>query len=111
VDDGEFKLRFLNPETLEKTDSDLMTADASASEVKSAIKDYYDDDWGSGITVTKKYFDVQGTELDDEDDEAFDHVQYEISLDDLIDGVTTNDIRVIQTSSVAIIEVELPEAV
>ena len=79
--------------------------------MRDAVKDYYDDDWDSGITVTKQYFDVQGTELDSEDDEAFDHVRYEITLKDLIDGVTTSDIRVIPTSTNAIIEVELPEAV
>ena len=79
--------------------------------MRDAVKDYYDDDWDSGITVTKQYFDVQGTELDSEDDEAFDHVRYEITLKDLIDGVTSSDIRVIPTSTNAIIEVELPEAV
>lgn len=79
--------------------------------MKDAVKDYYSADWGSGITVTKQYFDVQGTELDSQDDEAFDHVRYEITLRNLIDGVTTSDIRVIPTTSAAIIEVELPEAV
>jgi len=111
VDDGEFKLRFMNSETLDKTDSHSMRADASATEVRDAMKHFYKDDWGSGISVTKGFFDVQGTELESVEDEAFDHVLYEISLTALIDGVTTADIRVIPQGTNAIFETELPEAV
>ena len=88
-----------------------MRADASADEVRDAIKDFYWNDWGSGISVTKKFFDVQGTELESVEDETFDHVQYEISLTALIEGVTAADVRVIPQSTSAIIEAELPEAV
>ena len=110
-DEGEFKLRLMNSETLDKTDSRTMSAVASATEVRDAIKDFYEDDWGTGITVTKAFFDVQGAELESMEDEAFDHIAYEITLNALIDGVTTSDIRVIPQSTNAIIEVEMPEAV
>lgn len=88
-----------------------MSATATATEVRDAIKDFYDDDWDTGITVTKAFFDVQGTELDSMEGDSFDHIAYEITLNALIDGVTTSDIRVIPQTSAAIIEVEMPEAV
>jgi hypothetical protein len=110
-DSGEFKLRFMNSETLDKTDSGSMAADASADTVKAAIEGFYSEDWGTSITVEKTFRDVQDNELDSQEDEAFDHVEYMITLTKLIEGVTTADIRVITQGTEAVIEADLPEAV
>lgn len=106
-----FKLRFMNSETLDKTDSSSMAADASADTVKAAIEGFYWDDWGTGITVEKTFRDVQENELESMEDEAFDHVEYMITLNNLIEGVTTSDIRVITQGTDAIVQADLPEAV
>jgi len=64
--------------------------------------------------VTKQFFDVQGAEVESVEDEAFDHVQYEITLTNLIEGVTTSGstgIRVMNQGTEAEIRAVLPDDV
>lgn len=84
---------FYNPDQ-ERYQGELVAADASASTLKNAIKDYYDDNGFGNIDVNLTMFDADGIETT-ESDNATSYVYY-IALRDLINGMSVSSISVVK---------------
>jgi len=83
-----------------------VAADASAATLRTAIKEYYSDNFGSDIRVNLTMYDLNGTETDNST-EAITY-EYYVTLKKLINDMSVSDIRVIKTTSKSTIEVDLP---
>jgi hypothetical protein len=105
-DDGNYILIFQDPSDLSFHQGDAVAADASASTLKNAIKEFYSDTLNSNIDVNLTMYDVNGTETDNST-EAITY-EYYVTLTRLINDMSVSDIRVIKTTSKSTIEVDLP---
>jgi len=102
---------FTNPTDLKMTKSDLISASATAAELKAAIEEYYKEGTGIGsnIAVNMTWFDANGTETTNQT-EAVMSVYY-IKVLKLITGKSVSAITVLKTTTKATITVELPDKV
>lgn len=83
-----------------------MAADASASTLKNAIKDYYNDMGFGAPVVNLTMYDVNGTETTNATN-ATSYVYY-VTLQKLIDGMSVTSISVVKASTSSTITVDLP---
>jgi hypothetical protein len=83
-----------------------VAADASASTMKNAVKSYYSDNFGSGISVNKTMYDINGTETTNSTNAT--KIEYYIVLTRLINDMSVTGINVLKTTTNADIEISLP---
>ena len=64
MDDGEYILLLLNPNDLKTNKTAMISANATAEELKASVKDYYiyNDYIGSNVNTNRTWYDVNGTE-------------------------------------------------
>jgi hypothetical protein len=95
-DSGKYLLIFQGAD-LKKHQSELVTADASASNLKDAIKEFYIDNVGTNIDVNLTMYDVNGTETTNSTN-ATSYVYY-VVLRELITDMSVTSISVVKAST------------
>jgi hypothetical protein len=95
-DDGTFRFAFMNPTTFKKSASEEMRSNMSAGEISNSIKSYYNE-VGVNPVVTKINYDVEDNETDDA--EAIVKSVFEIKIDRLITGITTDGVTVARATT------------
>jgi hypothetical protein len=83
-----------------------MTADASASTVKNAIKSYYSSAFSSNINVNRTWYDSNGTVTTEWANTTT--VEYYVVLTRLISDMSVTGITVLKTGTNADIAITLP---
>lgn len=71
--------------------SDAMRATATASQVKTAIKKFFKDVWGSDITVVRTMYDLSGQEVSTLDENTT-SITYTVTVKKLLPGFSTSNI-------------------
>jgi hypothetical protein len=94
---GGYILIYTKPNDMSQHASNIIAADASANEFKSAIDGYYSGYFGSGITVNKTMFDINGTETTNSSLVVTN--EYYVTLTKLIDGYTVTSISTLSSGS------------
>jgi hypothetical protein len=107
VDGGKFKLIMMHPTTLKPTATeDYIPINATASDLRNNIKDYYQDNFGSGISVTREMFDANGTNTTNAT--LCQKSIYNVTLTRLISGVSVSNLMATKTGTAASISFLLP---
>lgn len=104
-DSGKYLLVFQKPD-LKTVQGELVAADASASTLKNAIKEYYEDNGFGNIAVNMTMYDSNGT-ITTNATNATSHVYY-VTLKKLINGMSVSGISVVKQSTQSKITVDLP---
>lgn len=110
VDAGQFKVVFMHPTTLKpNATKNYISMNATASELKSAVKDYYQFVVNCDIDVTRTMFNADGNETTN----ATEVVKsiYNITLTRLISGQSVSSIMTTKTGSTATVTVRAPSVV
>lgn len=107
-DDGVYILTYRNPVTMEYIQSAKITCWASPAEMAAAVRPYYVDTVGSGVSVTKVNLDVNRNPTLSTLPSDIKGYRYVIEVDKLIEGVTTQQILVAKVGTLAQITVKLP---
>jgi len=99
MDDGQYLLLMLNPNDLKTNKTSLISANATAEELKKSVKGYYEYNRyiRSGIRTNRTWYDVNGTETTNYT-EAVTAVYY-ITVNKLISPESASSITVIKTST------------
>ena len=108
-DDGKFVVVVQCPFTGLYNKSSEIPAKATESEVKNSLKAYYNQYFGSSITVTKVMYD--SSEAITTDEAASKKNVYTLALDKLINGQSVNGVMIAKTSTGSQIDFKLPEDV
>jgi hypothetical protein len=117
LDEGTFKMIYFHPTDLEVDPwaTEDISVMASANQVKNAVKWWYSNKFGSGITVDKEHFDADGVLITSEDDEVIESttakVVYTITLKKYITAKTATSITVMKSNSAATINILYPDDV
>lgn len=110
VDSGKFKVVFMHPTTLKpNATKDYISMNATAAELRDAIKGYYQYAAASDIDVTRTMFGSNGTETDNAT--LCTKSIYNITLKRLISGTSASSILTTKTGSTATITVRMPSEV
>jgi hypothetical protein len=84
---GNYKINFQDPSDMKYVKSESVSANATASEMKNAVKAYYSNKFGSDIIVNKTMYLANGTNTTNQT-AATKHV-FHIQLKKLITGIST----------------------
>ena len=108
MDEGQFLLLLLNPNDLKTSKTELISANATAKELRVAIMTYYERNKfiKSSISTNRTWFDVNGTETANYS-EAVMSVYY-ITVNRLISTPSASSISVIKAGTSATIVVDIP---
>lgn len=106
-----FVLTFQDPKTLKYVNSAPISTKAHTRQVRNAIRPFYKDSLNADIVVTGEYFDKDGNIVIKQNDSKVVKRVYTITLDRLIDGLTTSKILVAKTNTKATIKAETPDQV
>ena len=109
MDDGYFKLVFLNEANSFYTTSYDCSSMATASNLKSCIQSYYHDSCGGNPTVNGTFYDADGLEVEDPVEGG--SGEYYIHAGALLDGICSTSITVVKTTSTSTISVDLAKDV
>lgn len=105
-DEGEYIINFQNPNDLQYYQSSKIKANAGDWEFRNAIKSYYQNNFGSKITVTREIYGTDGIEVEKVKDAV--QIVYTIQLNKLIEGTTMNGVIVTRDSTSAVVTVTNP---
>ena len=86
--------------------SDEIADDCSASSMRNRIDDYFDDVWGSDISVSSVDYDFMDIETSDSDETA--KTVYTVTLLRRINGPSFSSAAVLQDGPGAMISIEMP---
>lgn len=119
VDAGFYKLVFMHPTNLDSTPlvTNATSASATADEFKSEIEAWYQDTFGSAITVTLEKFDSNGEPLDEDvelaEGETLDWYKsvYNITMNKYINGKSVSNVMVMKMGATGEITFNMPDNV
>jgi hypothetical protein len=108
MDEGQFLLLMLNPVDLKTNRTEMISANATADEMRLGVKDYYakQPNIGSGCSVNRTWYDVNGTETTNYTETV--SAVYYITLNRLISAASASSITVVKTTTAATITVDTP---
>ena len=109
VDDGEYMLTLVDPESGQMTTSSAITVGCAAWQLRSAIVNHYYTYLGSNIIVDRFIYDADGNETTSTSDAA--KYVYNITTKKMINGTSLNTVYVSKTTTAATITVEMPTEV
>lgn len=109
--DTKFVLSFQDPKTLKYTQSQPISTKSHPHHFRLAIRQFYKSTLNADVAVTGEYFDKDGNSVEKSSRVPVVKRVYTITLDRLIDGITTSKILVAKTNTKATIKVELPDDV
>jgi hypothetical protein len=98
--EGNYKINIQNPKTMKYFKSTSIPANATAEQVRDAVRSFYSDNYGSDITVNKTMYLADGTNTTNQT-AAVKHVFY-INLRRLITGTTTSQVLVSKNTSATV---------
>lgn len=108
-DEEDIYLAIMDPDGEYWATEDPFTCGCSASTLKSAIKDFYSDYYGTSINVEKWSYDADGNETDDSSLAV--SYSYNVTMDKLLSSQTTTFMMVYNTMSASTIDIEYPSMV